>query len=258
MILSSPDAIRENGSGYKYKDKSGMEIKKFKEKPELDRAAGAYITELVSEKEIPILLLLSGGSAFSILEFIDETCLGNRITIGMLDERYSKDPDISNFSQFQETLFYKKAVSAECRFIDTKVVHNESLEDLANRFERELKSWKNSNPDGKVIATMGIGSDGHTGGIMPFAQDSTEFSHFFEEVKWVIGYDAGSKNQYPVRITVTNVFLRQAIDYALMYISGENKKEIFDKLLNKNGGLSGLPASIIHEMKDVKIFTDIQ
>jgi 6-phosphogluconolactonase/glucosamine-6-phosphate isomerase/deaminase len=203
-----------------------------------------------------ILLLLSGGSAFALLEGITNHVLGDHITLAVLDERASIDPDINNFAQLTNTNFYKSARAAGCKEIDTLPHENESKEELAIRFEQSLKSWKESNPNGIVIATIGMGPDGHTSGVMPFPEDAKLFEKLFCSENWVVAYDAGDKNQYPLRVTTTLTFMNNVIDKGIVYITGENKRSAIELIADENIGIHQIPAKILKEM-DVKVFTDI-
>jgi len=211
---------------------------------------------LIENKSKEILLLLSGGSAFSLLN-IDIKILTDKMTIGVLDERYSTDPNINNFQQLVATPFFLKAQRAGCRFIDTSVKPNETIAELALCFERELKNWKNNNPNGIIIITQGMGADGHTSGIMPFPENKDLFATLFEnETKWVAGYDAGNRNQFPQRVTTTIPFLRN-VDISLVYIVGKEKVEIVKKALKEDVSSNVLPICIIKKIKSVYLFTDI-
>jgi len=203
----------------------------------------------------PLLLLLSGGSALDILQFIDHGNLDKQLTISVLDERYSKDPKVNHFLQLKKTKFYKKANRAGCIFFSTEVL-DEPLIKLASKFEYALRTWKKQHPEGKVIVIQGIGSDGHTAGIMPYPDDKARFDKLFLQ-NWVVGYDAGSKNQYPQRITVTLKFLQEMVYKSLVYAVGEEKQGILEKIFKGNLSLNILPASVINSMKNVSLFTDV-
>ncbi len=201
-----------------------------------------------------ILFLVSGGSAFKLLDKIDNLLLGNHITVSMLDERYSEDTTINNFSQLKETYFYKDATDKHVRFIDTSKITKFSLLDSSLMYETALRMWKKDYPNGIVIATQGIGEDGHTSGIMPQPEDKTGFETTYMNDTWVVGYDAGKKNQYPLRITTSITFLKDMIDESVVFAVGDKKKE---PLLNifKPGHIAEVPARIIKEMKSVYLFT---
>jgi len=211
---------------------------------------------LIENSGKKILLLLSGGSALSLLSF-NTKCLGNHLTIGVLDERYSTDPKINNFQQLSATPFFTEAEKRGCKFMVTKVKDNESIQDLALRFEKELRLWKKNNPKGLVIITQGMGPDGHTSGIMPYPENKNLFDKQFENNdKWVVGYDAVNKNQYPLRVTITIPFLK-LVDISIIYISGKEKAGVLNKILSEKIPQNIFPITIIKEMKKTFLFTDI-
>ncbi|TSC79816.1 MAG: hypothetical protein G01um101429_343 [Parcubacteria group bacterium Gr01-1014_29] len=218
------------------------------------------LQNLLFEKKragVPVLLLLSGGSAFSILENISHNVFGPHMTIGVLDERYSTDENINNFSQLMKTDFYCAARNTGAACVDTRVANEETQDTLAKRMEHALHEWVETHSEGVVAATMGIGADGHTAGIMPFAENVDIFHELFEdEEKWVVSYDAGTKNSYPLRVTVTLPFLRNYIDYAVVYAVGEEKKNALLRVLAEKGSFAETPARIFRDMKNVQLFTE--
>jgi 6-phosphogluconolactonase/glucosamine-6-phosphate isomerase/deaminase len=208
---------------------------------------------LVNEKhnKNDVLLLLSGGSAFLLLDEINNDVLGPHVTISMLDERYSDDQSVNNFTQFMETRFYKQAVNTGTALIDSRALRNETQKELAMRFENALRIWKENHKKGVIVATVGIGADGHTAGIMPFTKNSESFYALFEHTtNWVTSYDAGNKNLYPLRVTVTLLFLRKQIDHAIVFAIGKEKKNALERVLAEGGSLAETPARIVREMKN--------
>lgn len=218
-------------------------------------AANAFMSLLKVYSGKSILLLLSGGSAFKILDYVDTELLNSNCTITVLDERYSQDPTINNFSQLTTLSFYTKAQEKECQFIDTRVENGETQQQLAERFQTELKKWRNQNPEGYIIATQGMGQDGHTSGIMPFPEDQEFFNKTFNSENWVVAYDATGKNQFTERVTTTLTFMK-LIDVSIFYVTGESKKTVLQEVLQL-GSQAEYPARVIHEMKKVLLFTDI-
>ena len=80
----------------------------------------------------------------------------------------------------------------------------------------------------------------------------------FEDKKVLVApYDAHEKNEFPLRTTTTNSFLRNKVNHAILYVSGESKRDMLQNVLQK-GSLNEYPARIIHEMKDVTLVTDIE
>jgi len=210
---------------------------------------------LNENKTKEVLLLLSGGSAFSLLDS-DNKWLRSQITIGVLDERYSSDPKINNFQQLSSTSFFSWAKMRGCKFINTTVKRNESIVELAHRFEKELKNWKDRNPKGLIIITQGMGPDGHTSGIMPYPENKDLFVKQFEdESKWVVSYDARKKNSYSLRVTTTIPFLK-LVDISVMYAVGKEKANVLKKILSEKIPRNIFPITTINEMKQVFLFTD--
>lgn len=231
-----------------------MNIKRYPAVELAKKAADEINTLLNSFKEEKILFLVSGGSSFKAFEKIDENVLGENITISVLDERFSNDGDINNFLQLQKNDFYARAVAKGCTFISTVPLPGETLEKMVERFEKALKSWKRTNPTGKVVISLGIGRDGHTAGIMCFPENPSLFKELFESEKWAVGYDAGTKNPYPKRVTTTITFLRDLVDYSIVYADSPDKNKIIDSVLSKDPDLAVLPASVIKLMKNVILF----
>ncbi len=221
--------------------------------------AKAISNRLEENKDKNILLLLSGGSSLKVLDYVDQKVLGKNITITLLDERFTTNTEISNFLQLTKTDFYKKAKEEGVTFISAVCKDGESLEEASKRWENALRRWKESSlGDSLVIAIMGIGTDGHSAGIMPFPEDQNIFSDLFEkDEKWIVGYDAGNKNEFPLRMTATISFLKRMVDYGFMYASGEGKKEILKTIL-RTDEVAKYPASVIHKMKNVELHTDTE
>ncbi len=233
--------------------------------------AKAISAILEKEQDKDILLLLAGGSAFSVYDAILPQWISSHVTIAMTDDRFSRDMDVNNSHILQATDFYNECINADAYYISTEVWNEEKPEELAKRFEYGLRQWREEFPKGVVIAIFGIGEDGHTCGMIPCAGKSAEdakfigksddkektFSELFEnEGKWVVGYTTPN-NEYAERITITMPFIRNNVDYAVAFISGEKKHEVFDRLIADKGSLDLTPARILRELKNVEIFTDI-
>lgn len=205
-----------------------------------------------------VLILCSGGSALNILGYINPYVLSSKITITVLDERFTNDPGGRNFFLLKQTSFFKKAVSKGADFISTEPKKGETLNELATRFDNALRLWHKKYYDGYIIATQGMGKDGHTAGIFPQKANAKSFLKQFDSFdSWVVGYYAKNATQYPNRITTTLAFMRRQIDASIVYIAGEEKKEAWRKVLASRGSLNETPARIIREMKSVFVFTNL-
>jgi len=227
----------------------------------LTHAAGSKLDHILKEAfQLPVLLMLSGGSALRVVDYVSESSLNNNITITTLDERYTNDPQKRNFEALGRTKFFKRAHQKGCAFVNSRPCKGESLRESAYRFEKSIQNWKEKNQDGKVIITQGIGADGHTAGILPFSEDPETFRSLFENNDhWVVGYRIlPQKNEHTERITVTIPFLVEIVTISIVYVSGDSKKEAFARVFVKEGSLVETPARVIHKMKNVFVFTDIQ
>lgn len=220
------------------------------------RAAQTLAAKLTAYKNSPILFLVSGGSTVPMLAHIPKDVCGPHMTVVVLDERYSADPAANNFLQLKAQPMYKTMKQAGCTFIETVPMPHESLEEFAQRYEMELREWHKEHPGGKMVATQGIGIDGHTVGIFPYPKEREWFAKQFDATdRWVVGYDAGRKNQYPLRATTTFPFLRM-LDVAIFYCYGDKKRAAVSRAMAKSGDLADTPGRIIHQMRDVHLFTD--
>ncbi len=222
------------------------------------KEAGEFLTGLISQSPGDVLLLLSGGSAFQVLDSVDSTIFSPRVTMGVADERFSSDPKINNFLQLKNLPFIQKIIASGVSFLETVPLTGESLAAFADRYEKLLKDWKVAHTDGKIIATAGMGADGHTFGMMPYSEDTDWFGKTFVDTdRWVVGYDAGIKNEYPQRATTTVQFAKE-IDHCVYFVCGAGKKVVLQQALAPGVSPADVPAGIMQEMRDVHLFTDQQ
>lgn len=227
--------------------------------PHID-AGHALNAALKSVHEHDHLVLFSGGSALMLADSIDHTLLSPRMTIGMVDERYTTDPAVSNFSQLTSRDVWSHAQAAGVSWIDPRPQPTASLEDTAHRVNIALKHWHITHHTGAVIAVLGVGADGHTAGVLPFPEDPTLFaSLFFEEHRCVRGYQVDSKkNPHTKRITTTLSYLKRHVTHAIVYVAGEDKHAVLTALLAPHPApLAELPAGILHALPLVEIYTDL-
>ena len=206
-----------------------------------------------------VLLMLSGGSALSLIDTLPNNIHWENITITTLDERYTHNDKESNFANIinKDSISFIKGTA---HFIDPRPKKGESLKETTKRFDVSLHEWYEAHPNGKVIATVGMGEDGHTAGILPFPENTQLFEELFnQENIWVQGYSVSrEKNPHTERITVTNTFLQNIVTEAIVYICGKNKKEALKKLLSNQSNIAETPAIIINNMKTVSVVTNIQ
>lgn len=237
-------------------NKNRMKINNFTTKDETTAGAGEKLHQLLmANKDKPVLLLLSGGSALSILDYVSKQGTGEHLTIAMVDERFNSDTNINNFAQFQKTDFYTFALEMETSFFGSLPRKDETKEMLATRLENNIKNWKTENPSGVIFTILGMGVDGHTAGIFPMV-DENKFNSLFNSDAWVTAYTTPEENICKDRVTATLPLLKQ-IDATIVFVCGQDKKQKFEFVIKKLGSLNLLPALVWHEMKNVEIFTDI-
>ena len=192
-----------------------------------------------------------------LLEDVDPAHFGPGSSIAVLDERYSSDATVNNFAQLEKTAFYERVREKGTNFIDTKVRAGKSMGDLARRFENDLRDWV-ARTKGTIIATVGVGPDEHTSGIMPYPEDPQFFETTFnDDARWIAAYDAGAKSPHRMRVTTTLPFLRK-IDSAIIFATGDAKKSAFEKMLAERGSLAESPCRIWREIPGTELYTDIR
>lgn len=215
--------------------------------------AGALLSAALRRyHDKPVLLMLSGGSAFASLEYVDEAVLGPRVTITTLDERFSIDPEVNNFAQLSTTDFFWGVTKCGVQLIPTTIAEGETLEEAGERFSVALTAWCEQNPSGVVLATVGIGPDGHMAGIFP-----GEYGVDFSGQDWMVAYRLPETvNPYQERITVTYTFLREQLTEAIVYAVGAEKGALIKKLHQLPCDLERMPACVLKEISMVTIVTD--
>lgn len=239
---------------------TSISVHSYETAQQATREAGKIITKILREQHNrPVLLLSSGGSTLDILEQVTFPEKKEMITLSVLDERLSQDSLVNNFSRLVTLPFFHSFVVSGGKSIDTRMRSGDSVFSLSNRFETALRRWKRDYPQGIILITQGIGTDGHTAGIMPFPENPELFKTLFDDPKrWVVGYDAGIKNPYSLRVTVTITFLREMVDCSIVFIAGENKASLLKNFLQHQEKTCDAPLYILKEMRKVVIVTDIR
>lgn len=206
-----------------------------------------------------VLFLISAGSALHVLEKINTDIFSNLVTISMGDERFSETSEDINYYTFMNSTFAREVLNKGVKVISTAPVDTETMQGTAARLQKNIQMWQAENPEGKIIYLLGAGPDGHTAGIAP-GLSPAEYKELFTSQREVVGYDAHNKLQPSKRITCSISFMMQNVDSMCMYVSGESKNKMFQRLINPKEAQSirELPARVIHSIKDSRIFTNIK
>lgn len=217
----------------------------------VDGAAESLGVALELNKDKPVLLLLSGGSALAVPDRLPASVFGSDLTIAMIDERWSSDATANNFAQLAALGFYERRAAAGATFFDSRPLVDEAAAALASRFEMFLQTWRAANPDGKVIVTLGMGTDGHTAGIFPGYVKALDSAG-----EWVAAYEVpASVNPYAIRVTVTPRFLTNETDAAVALVMGNEKRAVLEHVTATTDPET-YPAALWHLMLNITVVTD--
>ena len=214
-------------------------------------AEKAILSALQASKSVPVLFLSAGGSAIDILP--KEIPKIRMLTLSVLDERYTEDTNNRNFQLFSKTEFFRSAVQNGA---DTFDPYNPkvSLEECGTGFSDFFEQWMRKNPDGKIISTLGMGTDGHISGIMSGDKDEFE-KRFVETQKFAVGYTT-DKHAFTKRITSTFPLLAR-LDEVIFYAVDKDKREKLQTLERENRPVNEFPAMFLKTLPSVHLFTDL-
>ncbi len=223
------------------------------EKPESE--AGKYISDVLKQHAHEhILLLLSGGSAFSIIPHIATEDLGSHVTIGMVDERFTVKEDGNNFLLFTRTPFYSEAKESGVRFFESVPEPQEKQYEFAQRMQEQIEDYFYGHPNSFAVGVFGIGEDGHTAGIFPATED--EFARIYKTNDFYI-HVTQNRHEYAQRTTITPALIEEVLDEVVIYAVGKNKCEnILDYMYNRTFAPHEIPALIPASHPHSILFTD--
>ena len=231
-----------------------MDIKTLHNANEAAARLGHDLTEsLKSAKEYntPTLLLYSGGSALTVFEHLSPSVLGPYLTICAVDERFDEQATTSNAVTFMKTPFYDAIAQSESHFIDTHTHEGEDLGALTLRIRSSIDAWLTNNPNGNLFVILGIGTDGHTAGILPHPDDEHRFAELFLGPDHVTGYSTNDPD-HPNRVTTTGTLLQHA-NHIWVYAVGAEKQQAIKQLFELPA--HQLPAHLIKDLPGT-IYTD--
>lgn len=176
------------------------------------RAAADLAAALVAVGKGPLTLLLSGGSALGILRWWCRAGPGlaqglaqdlpsdfSHLEVGLLDERWGPPGHAAaNERALRETGFVS-LLEARGGVFRPLLGHGASARHAAELYESWLETRFRMS---KVLATVGVGCDGHTFGLLPQA-DARIFASLFPQQRAFIAYEHPGKTEHPHRLTLT-------------------------------------------------------
>ncbi len=237
------------------------DIHTFDDSGDVLSSCAQHLSQLLARyHDREIFLLISGGSVLDILDVIQADYVGPHVRMCVIDDRHGVAKADQNYYQLSQTDFASKFIVAGGMVCDTSFDDSRSLEASVNLFSAHIKGIVDRKrcDDSVIISVLGIGSDGHTAGIMPYPGEELLFSELFDSARddYVVGYDAGDKNVFPYRVTVNMRFLREVPSHCIVYAVGSEKEKALHEVLSDSSELNVFPAQIIHDMKDVYLYTD--
>lgn len=220
------------------------EIKKFHDLNELSSAAAQDISILINKvvsSRGAFFIGLSGGNTPRTLYRILGTTYGKSIPwksvhIFFCDERFVPHDDArSNFLMVKEDLL--DLISIPQENIHPIPTNYSNPGEAAQVYEKELRKYFAVEGNTFDVVIMGVGKEGHTASLFPGS------SALDEKDKWTLAVEVRALPAN--RITLTYPILNRAgITYFL--VSGSDKSEIMEKILNHADDFRTFPAVGIH------------
>jgi 6-phosphogluconolactonase/glucosamine-6-phosphate isomerase/deaminase len=187
-----------------------------------------------------VIWFVSGGSALEVAALVAKKLKGplSSLTVALVDERYGPTGhSSSNWQQLMDMGFDLDSAQLE------PILNNHSLAETTSNYN--LLMEKLFAHSAYKIALLGLGTDGHTAGILPGspAVDSKEL---------VVHYSTPEFE----RITLTSRALT-CLDEAVVYVQGPTKYRALNDLA-KDLLLRDQPAQILKQIPKVIIFNDLK
>lgn len=201
----------------------------FKTSPKPDRDIAKHIFDSVTsslDSGQETLLLTAGGRAHKVYNQLGELMQDQDLqglTVAFGDEHWTSErehPD-SSWSQLSDLDFWDIIQDQGAELYH--LIQEQSLQQDAKLFDQFLHEI--AEEENFIISWQGIGSDGHTSGILPADEDT--FYDNFETQAYAISHEY--QDNHSQRITITPTFL-DIVDEIVCYAVGEEKNEILAQI----------------------------
>lgn len=192
-----------------------------------------------------VLWLICGGSniatAVKVMDLVQKAIPVQKLsnfTVMQTDERYGpvghKD---SNWQQMLDQGFDFKNIE------HISILRNLSLDQTVQQYGLEVaKAFEDADI---IVAQLGIGGDGHIGGILPQTPA-------IQDTNPTTGYEASPFT----RISISFPYFRK-INIAYVFAFGSSKQKAIEDLKSRDLSLDEQPCQILKEMKEVYFYTDV-
>jgi len=224
---------------------------------------GALVSRILAalQNNMPALLLLSGGSAApagaAVCREIEAGIAhlsrsGEPVppcSISLIDERFGP----AGHSDSNWLLLQNQGISFSTLIPHPVLTARDSNDTSFRKTEADFASFishavhRHQQGELYIAAILGIGSDGHTAGILP----GTEAAR----IPLSAGQFTAAYQSTPYRrITVAPPFFPH-IDFAAVWAAGSNKKQVLESLFTPNETVQQ-PAQLISLAKESMVYTD--
>ncbi|MCM2339306.1 MAG: 6-phosphogluconolactonase [Burkholderiales bacterium] len=214
-----------------------FEIKKVEKIEEVANFIASSILSKLNEGK-RVLFFVPGGSAILVAVKISEILKDNdlkNLVVTLTDERYG---DLDHFNSNYLQLTEKGFVLKEAKIIS--VLKGESIEDTTEKFDKNLAE-EFALADYK-IGLFGIGTDGHTAGILPGSVGVAS-------ERLACHYDTPTFR----RITMTGKAIKK-LDEVIVFTQGIEKDAVIKDLQEKDIDEIIEPAQILKKVPLLTIF----
>jgi 6-phosphogluconolactonase/glucosamine-6-phosphate isomerase/deaminase len=174
-------------------------------------------------------------------------------TIFMMgDERVSGEQEINNTLQLQRRYpghaVVKHLISTVPEVHETPKVFAEQIE---KNFYETISNLENL----KIIALLGMGSDGHTAGIFPLPEDTFTSVYQKDDTTYVPVHVEGLT--IDSRTSFTPTWILDKVDHVIGYVVGDSKSAILESLIKETKPINERSAEILKQHSSVSTYTDL-
>lgn len=210
---------------------------------------------LYEEVDRRTVLFLSGGNTPKPLyEVLAKEEILKPAALAMVDERYGEGVhEKSNEKMIRATGLVAAVERYGAPFYPI-LRKGLSIEETAKEYDKVARDIFFNFP--KSVAIMGVGTDGHTAGILPETRNmKSEIRNTSNNHEFVTSYTS-EKMEPPQRITLTFAGLA-LIDFFIVFIFGKDKKKVLPQML-EGGSVEEMPARFFNQVSSKKsiIITD--
>ncbi len=208
--------------------------------------AATYIAARLTERLVngdSVLWLVSGGSALAIATqartlLTAQAITLDRLSVGLVDERYgfvghadSNAQQLRTNGFIMEDLLFKDVLIEGLDQASTVKTYDDWLQQSIQQADY-------------VIGLFGMGNDGHTAGILPYAPILKATGKLYD-------YYKGSDFE---RLSMTADAI-QRCDEAVLYATGQSKFAAMESFM-QDGPIDEVPARLLKTAKKYTVFTD--